>query len=545
MTAVVTRPEPVPTVPGARVIGSTVTRLALRQVRRGALIIVALVAGMSAMVAATYASTVGDALDAAALAALAENPAIRTLFGQPVALDDAGGFTVWRTGTVLSVLVGTWGLLAATRVTRGEEDAGRWALVAAGRLPVTAIVARHVAVLTGAVLTAGVAAGAALLAVGTSPAGAVLHGVGLALVGVYFVAAGALMAQVFASRAAASGAATALLGAGLLLRMVGDGVDALGWLRWLSPFGLVALAQPYAANRVLPLVVLTAFAVTLLVVAVLAARPRDLGGGWLAASAGRRPRLGLLGSVSGFAARRLARPLAGWAAGVGAYYLLIGVLTVSMTEFLTENARFADLAAQAGFAGLGSVEGYVAAMVTLLAIPAGVFAAVRSAAFAADEAAGRLTLLHAQPLTRTRFLLAELVVTGSGTTALLVAAGLATWAGASTVDAPLGLLAALAGTLNVLPVALLSLGAATFAVGWLPRAAAIVGALPAAGGFLLQVVADSTGAPGWVGQLSPYAHLAPVPDAAPNWAASALMVIIAGALAALGLFGYQRRDLQG
>ncbi|MGW1452930.1 hypothetical protein ACWCO3_32495, partial [Micromonospora sp. NPDC002411] len=154
MTAVVTRPEPVPTVPGARVIGSTVTRLALRQVRRGALIIVALVAGMSAMVAATYASTVGDALDAAALAALAENPAIRTLFGQPVALDDAGGFTVWRTGTVLSVLVGTWGLLAATRVTRGEEDAGRWALVAAGRLPVTAIVARHVAVLTGAVLTA-------------------------------------------------------------------------------------------------------------------------------------------------------------------------------------------------------------------------------------------------------------------------------------------------------------------------------------------------------------------------------------------------------
>ncbi|MFF3869951.1 hypothetical protein [Micromonospora sp. NPDC001898] len=88
---------------GAR---NAVTWLAVRQVRRGALIVIILVGGMSAMVATTYASTVGDAMDAAALAALAENPAIRTLFGQPVALDSAGGFTVWRTGTILAVLVG-------------------------------------------------------------------------------------------------------------------------------------------------------------------------------------------------------------------------------------------------------------------------------------------------------------------------------------------------------------------------------------------------------------------------------------------------------
>ncbi|MEK8110427.1 hypothetical protein NKG94_51120 [Micromonospora sp. M12] len=40
------------------------------------------------------------------MAALARNPAIRTLFGEPVALDQPGGFTVWRTGTVLAVLLG-------------------------------------------------------------------------------------------------------------------------------------------------------------------------------------------------------------------------------------------------------------------------------------------------------------------------------------------------------------------------------------------------------------------------------------------------------
>ncbi|SCF14209.1 ABC-2 type transport system permease protein [Micromonospora coriariae] len=545
MTAVDASPGWARTGRSVRAAGGAVTRLALRQVRRGALITIALLAGMSAMVATTYASTVGDALDAAALAALAENPAIRTLFGEPVALDDAGGFTVWRTGTVLSVLAGSWGLLAATRVTRGEEDARRWDLLAAGRIPLTSIVARYAAVLIGAVVVAGLAAGGALAAVGTSPEGALLHGVGLALTGAYFVAAGTLAAQIFPTRAGASGAAMALLGGALLVRMIGDGVDALGWLRWLSPFGLLALVQPYAANRILPIVVLAVTAAGLLAAAVLAARRRDVAGGWLATSAGRPPRLRLLGSVAGFAARRALRPLLGWAIGLAAYYLLIGLLALSMTEFLADNRRFGDLAAQAGFGGLGSVDGYAAALFALLAIPAGVFTAVRLAAVAADEADGRLTLLFAQPVTRLRLLLAELAVTASGAAALVAVAGLATWAGAAAVGAPLGLGGSLAGAMNVLPVALLCLGAAVLALGWLPRAVALVGALPATGGFLLRVIADSTGAPDWVGRLSPFAHLAPVPDLSPNWPAATFMVAAAVALTALGAVGYQRRDLRG
>ncbi|MFI7609324.1 ABC transporter permease [Micromonospora sp. NPDC049366] len=525
--------------------GHAVTGLAWRQVRRGSLIVAGVVAGMSAMVAATYASTVGDALDAAALAALAENPAIRTLFGEPIALDDPGGFTVWRTGTVLAVLLGVWGLLTATRITRGEEDAGRWELLAAGRVPVAGIVARHLAVLAGTLLTVGLVTVVALVAAGTAVAGAVLHGACLALVGLHFAAAGTLAAQVFPTRGAATGAAVALLGTGLLVRMVGDGVDALGWLRWLSPFGLAALARPYASDRVLPLVVLAATTAALVVAALVAAGHRDVRGGWLAAPSVRAPRRWLLGSVPGFAARRLTRPLLGWAAGVGSYYLLIGLLAVSMTEFLAANPRFADLAAEAGFAGLGSVEGYVAALFALLAIPVGVFVAVRVAAVAADETGRRLTLLYAQPVTRVRLLMAEVAVTGAGALLLAVGAGLLTWVGCVVVDAPLALGAAIAGTVNVLPIVLLCLGAAVLALGWAPGAVTAVGALPAVGGFLLHVLADSTGAPPWVGRLSPFAHLAPVPGLPPDLPAAAVMLATAGALALLGVAGYRRRDLRG
>jgi ABC-2 type transport system permease protein len=523
--------------------GAAVTGLAVRQVYRGALVVVALPAGMSALVAGTYRGTVGTTLDASSLAALAANPAIRTLFGPPAALDTPGGFTVWRTGTVLAVLVGVWGLLAATRLTRGEEDAGRWDLLLAGRLPIAAVVARQLAVLVAAMVLAGVAVTVALLATGTGGAGAVLFGTGIAAVGTFFVGAGGLAGQVWPARSPATGAAVALLGAGLLARMVGDGVDRLSWLRWLSPFGLVELSGPYATNRWTPVLVLIVGAVAVVAAAPAAAR-RDLRGGWFRPTVGRAPRLALLGSVPAFAVRRLLRPLLGWSLGIGAYCLLIGLIARSMTEFLTGNARFADAAAQAGFAGLSTVEGYAGTFFALLAVPVGVFTAVRLAAFAADETARRLTLLYAQPVTRRTLAGAEAASAGGGAVLLALVAGGALWAGSAVSGAGLELADALAGAVNALPIALLCLAAAVFAVGVAPRLVGALGSLPAAGGFLWLVIAESVGAPGWVATLSPYAHLAPVPAQPPNWAGAATMLAIAAALTATGLWAYQRRDLR-
>jgi ABC-2 type transport system permease protein len=524
--------------------GTAVTRLAVRQVARGAVVVTAVSAGMSALVAGTYRSTVGDSLDASSFAALAANPAIRTLFGEPAALGDPGGFAVWRTGTVVAVLVGVWGLLAATRVTRGEEDAGRWDLLLAGRLPIGAVLARHLAVLVVAMVAAGVAVSAALVAAGTDPGGAVLHGAGVAAGGVFFVGLGGLTAQVFPTRSGASGAAVAVLGAALLMRMVGDGVGALSWLRWLSPFGLVELTRPYAENRWPPVAVLAVAAAALVAAVPVAAGRRDLRGGWLTPPAGRAPRLALLGSVRGFAVRRLLRPLAGWSAGISAYFLLIGLIAESMTGFLADNPRFAELAAQAGFAGLGSVPGYAGTLFALLAVPVGVFTAVRIATFAADETGRRLTLLYAQPVTRRALAGVEAAATAGGAVALTLVAGVATWAGASLVGAALSLPEALAGTVNVLPIAALCLGAAVFALGLAPRAVALAGSLPAVGGFLWQVTADSVHAPAWVSGLSPFAHLATVPAQPPDWPGTAGMLTIAALLTAVGLRAHQRRDLR-
>ena len=71
--------------------GRALTRLAVRQTRRSFVPVLAVAAGMTALVAGQYESTVAGVLDAPAIQALVASPAIRVLFGPPVALDDPGG----------------------------------------------------------------------------------------------------------------------------------------------------------------------------------------------------------------------------------------------------------------------------------------------------------------------------------------------------------------------------------------------------------------------------------------------------------------------
>ena len=523
--------------------GRAAGRLAVRQVRRGALIVAAVCAGMSAMVASQYQAMFGSALDQSALRALTENPAIRILFGPPVALDNAGGFTVWRTGTPLLVLAGVWVLLAATRVSRGEEDAGRWDLLLAGRLRTIDLTVRSLAATAGSALLISAAVGAALLAVRTDAGGAITYATAILGVTLTFATAGLLAAQIMPTRAAAVGLTVGVLGVGLLLRMLADGVPALAWTAWATPFGLVSRTAPYADNRVAPLLVLLGVPVALALAAIAAARARDVGSGVVTMATSRPPRTRLLGSIAGFAVRRAIRPTIGWAIGIAAYFLLVGALIASILEFFDENSRFAELAAAAGFAGLDSANGFAAALFSLLAIPTGLYAATRLAAMVADEKARRWTNVFATPSSRTRLAATEIAVTTAGVVLLHIVAGLAIWTGAAITGAPLGIGAALAGALNTAPIGWLAVGAAALAVGWLPSAVGAIGALPVVGGFLLNVITQGTHAPSWLIELSPFAHLAAVPNTPPDWAAIATFTVIGATLMALGLPGYARRDL--
>jgi ABC-2 type transport system permease protein len=547
MTAGTThRPTPSPTARpvAGRAPASAVTATAVRQVRRGTAIVALLCGGMAATVVTQYRGLEG-ALGMESLSALAENPAIRTLFGPPVALDDPGGFTVWRTGTFLAVLAGTWAALTATRLTRGEEEAGRWDLLLAGRVTLRSLVARTLAVLLCAAAVPGVAVGITMVLSGAATPGAVVFASAIAGVGMTGAALGVLAAQLFPERRAASGLAVTMLLGGLLARMVADGVDALAWLHWLTPFGLIGRAAPFAGNRVLPLVVLACLAALFAVAAATVTAGRDVGSGRLRGRDRGRAPSRLLGSLAGLAVHRTRRPTLTWGLGLAAYFLLIGLLATAMVDFLRDNPVFAELAERAGVVELGSVEGYAASLFSLLAVPIGAFAAGQIAAAAHDEAGSRLALLFSLPVARTRWAAIEAATVALGCLVLAAVAGLATWAGTAWVGAGLGPGDAVWGALSVVPVALLCLGAALAALGWAPQAVLALGVLPAAGGYLLLVFADSFRWPEWVRDLSPFAHVASVPAEPVDVPGALGMLAVAAALAVVGLVGYARRDLRG
>ncbi|OMC18381.1 ABC transporter permease [Mycobacterium colombiense] len=523
--------------------GRAVSRLVVRQLRRSAVVVALICGAMSALVAFQY-RPIGALLNQSDLRVLAENPAIRILSGPPVGIDNPGGFTVWRTGTAVSVLASGWIMLTATRITRGEEDSRRWDLLLAGRLRIVDVLVRCLAALVGSATLIGVAVAAGLLVAHTEPTGAVVHAIGISLVAATFAISALLAAQLMPSRSGATGFTVAALGLCLMLRMISDGSHRFAWAAWMTPFGLAARSAPYAENRIIPLIVLGTFPIVLAGVALFAASHRDLGDGVVTVPVSRPPRTRLLRSIGGFAFRRAARTTLCWGMGIAAYFFLVGLLLPSILKLFQTNPRIAKLAVPAGTGSHELVNIGVAVLFGVLAVPTGVYAAVRLTAMVSDEKTGRLNLLVAQPISRVRLLTTEIVVTVGGVVVLHCSAALAVWGGARITGAPLQLSDSLSGALNSVPVALLAAGAAAVGVGWLPSGVAAIGAVPVVGGFAMNVIMKTTDAPGWVVNLSPLAHLAAVPDVPPNWAATAIFLLTATILTALGVHGYVQRDLE-
>src|SRR5690606_18879882 len=132
---------------------------------------------------------------AALSSSVGANPSFAIIFGPAYNLETAGGFTVWRFGTIAALLTSLVAAFTVTRHTRQEEDTGRQELLSStvvGRYaPLTAGIATAggFSVLTG-VLLAAMTAG-----IGAEPAGSVAFGAAVALCGLVFTGVAAVTAQ--------------------------------------------------------------------------------------------------------------------------------------------------------------------------------------------------------------------------------------------------------------------------------------------------------------------------------------------------------------
>ena len=536
---------------------SGVVRLALFQARRDRVTLPVWILGITVLGFATssaVATQFGDeAAQAAILTLAASNPAFLFLRGLP---DGTGvGAVVFFQGyaftAVLAALMSTF---LVVRHTRTDEELGRAELLGSVPLPRAASVAAALLLGAAANLLLGGFVAAGFVAAGLPVPGAVWAGAAVGAIGVSFVGLAAVVAQVLPSGRSANGAAAALVGAAYLIRGIGDALgtpaaDLLhvssAWPSLLSPIGWGQRSRPFTSPDLFPLLVLSTAALVLGGAALLIRRRRDVGASLLPQGDGRE-RAGAGGtSFVGLAWRLQRSTLAGWCVGAAALGAVAGVLGPLVTETVSSVAPLKELISRlvpGGQAGLIDV------FITALLGVAGVFAAAAGIQavlrMRAEEAEGRSELLLAAPVSRARWLGANLFIAAASAALVCATAGAAAALGLGVSGTPTGAGGSLVpAALAHVPAALVFLAAAGLAFAAAPRLSIPLGWGMLAAGLVLGEFGELFGLPVWLQDLSPFRHSSAMPvepfDPVGAWG----LAVVAAALAGLAAYSIRRRDL--
>ena len=470
---------------------------------------------------------------------VASSPALIAMTGPPLGLDTLAGIVVNKVALIGIVGVSLVAVLTVVRHTRAEEEEGRAETVRA------AVVGRHAgslaALLLAAVVSLLVGVGTAVALVGSQvPArSAWLFGAGTTALGLVMAAVALVAAQLFTHARAAAGVGVAVLGVGYVVRAVGD-VRENG-LVWLSPIGWVQATHVLGDERWWPLLVPVAATVLLVVLAVVLTERRDLGSGLVAARPGRPSASPVLAGPLVLSLRLQRGALVGWSTGVLLLAASMGSLAGEVADLAKGNPTLERYLRAGGAASLADT--FLASMLEIAVLLAGAFAVQSTLRLRTEETSGRLELLLATGLSRTRWLLGSLAATVLGAAVLVLAAGFGLGLAHGLVDGDASepwRLAALA--LGYLPAAATLAALAVLLLGWLPRAGAVAWAA-LTGCFLLGWLGGLLEPPRWVTDLSPYEHVAGVP-AEPFRAGPPLVTaLVAVVLVAVGVVGLRRRDL--
>jgi ABC-2 type transport system permease protein len=502
-----------------------------------------------------YASAAGYAASYPSLAArrrlatsFGANAGLAALLGPARRLETVAGFTAWRTMGVLTIVGAIWGLLLATRMLRGEEDAGRWELMLSGQTTRRRAAGQAIAGMGAGLMALWTVTALSTVAAGSTSkvsfsvtaslylATSLMAGASLAL------AVGLLAGQLAATRRQANSVGAATLGLAFLVRMAADSSSSLAWLRWASPLGWPEELHPFTGSSPLAWLPIALLVGGLTGGAILIAGRRDLGASALPSRDSPPSHTALLTGPAGLTARLGAGVALGWTAGLAALGLMLGLVAQSASTAISGSAEIEKAIGRLG-GHRGGAAAYLGVAFLIAATLVSFAAAGQIAATRSEEAQGYVDHLLVQPVSRSRWLLARLAFAVSLVVGTSVVAGLFAWIGATTQNSGVGLGQLLQAGLNVAPPAVLVLGIGALVFGASPRIAPAVTYGVVAWSFLVEFLASVIRSNQLLIDTSIFSHIAPAPAANPNWAATAWLVGLGLAAAGAGVLGFDRRDL--
>jgi ABC-2 type transport system permease protein len=359
-----------------------------------------------------------------------------------------------------------------------------------------------------------------------------------------FAGVGALSSQLAPTRRMALELGGAVIVLAFVLRVVADTSGSLGWLRWATPLGWAEELRPFTGAQPLVLLLQIAASALALLGAWRLASRRDVGAGLLPARDSADPRLWLLSSPTAQALRGELGSIAVWLTSVGVFALIVGVISKSISS-AGISPKLQREFAKLGEGSILTPRGYLGFAFIFFVLVASLFSCSQIAAARNEESELRLETLLALPVGRLRWLIGRLALAVGGAIALSLVAGLLAWVGAATQNVAPPLPRMLEAGANCLPAALLFLGLAVLAYAAAPRAGVGIAYGLVTVAFLWQLIGSLLGAPKWLVQITPFAHVASVPAQSFRAGAAGVMIGIGlvAAAAAVAVFG--RRDLAG
>jgi ABC-2 type transport system permease protein len=526
---------------------AAVARRAFRQVRTSALVCAIAFGGTAAASALSYVSSFATLASRQQLAAATGgDTGLAVLLGPVSAIDTVGGYTVYKGFVFLTTIGAIWAVLAATRLLRGEEDAGRWQLVLTGSTRASRVTAASIGALAVAVGVILLGTSALTLLAGRNPdvgfgaGGSLFYGLSVALPAAVFGSVGAVTSQLGRTRRAASGLGITVLAFASVVRMIADSGSSTHWLHWATPFGWTELMHPFTGSDAVPILPAVATALGLAATAIVLSARRDVGDGVFASRDVVHPRPFGLGSALGIAARLELPVLGAWSAGLAASGFAFGVVSKMTTAKAPDslNHTLDKFGVHGSFVTryFGVVFLLVAAVVALL--PAGQIASASE-----EETSGRLVHVLTRPVKRTTWFAGRLVLAAAGVGAAGVLAGTGAWAGAATQGVDVGFAEMLRAGLNVVPTGLVALGIGALALAIAPRSAATTVYSVVGWSLIVDVLASTVSGLGGLDHVSLLHYMALAP--AQRISATTVVVTLGVALA-LGIGAtevFRRRDV--
>ncbi|WP_276939153.1 hypothetical protein [Ferrimicrobium acidiphilum] len=481
--------------------------------------------------------------------AFGSDNATSALFGPGSLLGTVGGFTVFKSFMALIILGAIWGLLTATRLLRGEEDAGRWELMLTGQTTSRGATAQALGGLACGVGVLWAVTAALTVATGRypevniAPVPACYFALAAVASAAMFVAVGALTSQLAATRRQAAAYAGWFLGVCYALRMIADAGVGLHWLVWVPPLGWIEELRPLTNPQPLTLLPIIGFIAVLIVSALHLAGRRDLGAATLSDRDQRPSALRLLFGQVGLSIRLLGPTFIGWVCALAITGTALGLIAKSA------GASISGSSARTVFSRLGATgihaRAFLGVSFLIVAVLVAFAAAGLIGAARSEEAEGRLDHLLVRPIARLSWLAGRVVIAVAVLVSAAVMAGAATWFGTASQGAAVSFATLIEAGVNVVPPALCLFGVGVLAIGIWPKAASWVVYAVLGWSLLIEIAGAATNTSHWLADTSLSHQLAAAPAVNPNWTAGAAMIGIGFVCTAIGAATFRMRDIRG